>query len=410
MAHEFTSVRQIVEQGYCVSCGLCTAFTGGAAKMGYTKSGQYRPDVDAIPPDAEAKILTHCPGINLQGPWDVPLKQMHPIWGEIRTVCMGWASDPETRHRSSAGGVMTALNRFALESGQADFVLQVAADKDDALHSNPVIIRNPDELLTGSQSRYAPVAPLAAILDALDTGERFVVSLKPCDIAGVRNLQKTDERAREQIVFTQAMFCGTTPSRSETESFFHRRNTRPEDLVHMQWRGNGCPGKTMGTLPGGIEVEGPYSELWTDKWKTQFRCKICPDAIALQADIATGDIWPGGMPKGETPGENAIISHTKAGDDILHAAIKAGYLSVTDLTVDDVSDSQPHHVELRRTFGTRVQATTNAGHCAPNFTDLNEHTLTHTLDADERRRSHAGTQTRVKAGQGDECVDFDGFS
>ncbi len=410
MTHGFTSVRQIVEQGYCVSCGLCTAFSNGAAQMGYTTSGQYRPDVEALTPEVEAKILTHCPGINVAGPWDVPLKQMHPIWGEVRTVCMGWSRDPDTRHRASAGGVMTALNRFALDSGQADFILQVAADGDDALHSNPVMIRNAEDLLTGSQSRYAPVAPLAAILDALDTGERFVVSLKPCDIAGVRNLQKTDARAREQIVFTQAMFCGTTPSRSETEAFFHRRNVRAKDLTDMRWRGHGCPGKTVGFLPGGIEVDGPYSELWTDKWKTQFRCKICPDAIALQADIATGDIWPGGMPKGETPGENAIISHTKRGDDILHQAINAGYLEVTDLTIDDVSDSQPHHVDLRRTFGTRVQATTDAGHNAPNFTDLNEHQLTHTLDADEKAATHAGTLRRVKAGQGDECVDFDGFS
>lgn len=410
MSHTFTSVRQIVEEGYCVSCGLCTAFSDGAVEMKFTKAGHYRPDVSKVSPEVEAKVLEHCPGINLSGPWDVPLKKMHPVWGELRTVCMGWAKDADTRHQSSAGGVMTALNRYALETGKADFVLQVAADENDALHSNPVMIRNPDDLLTGSQSRYAPVAPLSAILDALDTGERFVVSLKPCDVAGVRNLQKTDARARDQIVFTQAMFCGTTPSRSETEAFFHRRNTKPEDLVEMRWRGHGCPGKTVGFLPGKIEVEGPYSELWTDKWRTQFRCKICPDAIALQADIATGDIWPGGMPKGETPGENAIISHTKIGDDILQDAIAKGYLETTDLTVDDVSDSQPHHVELRRTFGTRVQATTDAGHAAPNYTNLNEAQLTGTLDDDERSQTYSGTKSRIQSGQGDEAVDFDGFS
>ena len=188
MNHEFHSVQQIVEQGYCVSCGLCEALSEGAVPMQFLTSGQLRPNPAQITPEVEAQILEICPGINVTGPFEVPLQNPDPIWGDLRDVVMGWASDAETRFRSSAGGVMTALNRFALETSRADFILQVAASPDDVIGSEPVFIRNPEDLLTGSQSRYAPTAPLSAILKALETSERFVVSLKPCDIAGVRNL------------------------------------------------------------------------------------------------------------------------------------------------------------------------------------------------------------------------------
>ncbi len=409
MTHGFTSVRQIVEQGYCVSCGLCSAISNGRAAMGWTAGGNYRPDTSALSDSEEKNILSLCPGINLTGPFDANSPALDPVWGKIGDVSMGWATDPETQHRSSAGGVMTAINRYLLETGQVDFVLQVAAAQDDALHSEPVMIRDPDDLLTGSQSRYAPVAPLKVIYQALDLGERFSVSLKPCDIAGVRNLQRIDGRARDLIFYTQTMFCGTTPARSETEAFFDRRDVDPASLVHMQWRGDGCPGKTKGTLPDGTIVDGPYSELWTGKWQTQFRCKICPDAVGLQADLATGDIWAGGMPTGETPGENAIIPHTDIGLQVYRGAVDAGYLHVVPLDIDAVNDSQPHHVALRRTFGTRVAATTAAGHAAPNYTNLNETALTATLTDAERDATFAGTRERVSKGQADECVDFDGF-
>ena len=409
MNHEFHSVQQIVEQGYCVSCGLCEGLSEGAVPMQFLTSGQLRPNPAQITPEVEAQILEICPGINVTGPFEVPLQNPDPIWGDLRDVVMGWASDAETRFRSSAGGVMTALNRFALETSRADFILQVAASPDDVIGSEPVFIRNPEDLLTGSQSRYAPTAPLSAILKALETSERFVVSLKPCDIAGVRNLQKTDPRARDQIVFTQAMFCGTTPSRSETDTFFERRGVRTQDLAAMQWRGDGCPGVTKGTLPNGLVVDGSYSELWTGSWQTQFRCKICPDAVGLQADIATGDIWAGGMPKGETPGENAILAHTDIGQQFLYEAVRLGYLETTPLTVAAVSDSQPHHVALRQSFATRVAATTEAGRGAPAYQALAAEALTAQLSEDKIATTRQGTLSRVAAGQGDESVEFDGF-
>ena len=42
-----------------------------------------------------------------------------------------------------------------------------------------------------------------------------------------------------------------------------------------------------------------------------FRCKICPDAIGESADVAALDTWPGGSPKGEDEGFNAVIARKK---------------------------------------------------------------------------------------------------
>ena len=55
------------------------------------------------------------------------------------------------------------------------------------------------------------------------------------------------------------------------------------------------------------------TDLWEDegKWRLQFRCKICADAIGELADIAVCDAWPGGGPTGEDEGFNGFIARTR---------------------------------------------------------------------------------------------------
>ena len=53
---------------------------------------------------------------------------MHDVWGRpIRTVHRGWAADPEVRFNAAAGGALTALGVFLIDSGKVDAVLHVRA-------------------------------------------------------------------------------------------------------------------------------------------------------------------------------------------------------------------------------------------------------------------------------------------
>ena len=225
--HDFASLDDIVANGYCIGCGLCVPLAPSARmEMRTGAKGHRRPfPTKALLAGEEASILRHCPGVNITGPFTsgpVPPAD-NAVWGVELRVAIGWATDAETRHQASTGGVMTAINRHLLETGRAAFVLQVTADPDDPLHSLPVLVRHPEDLLRGSQSRYASCSPLSILDEALGLYEPFAVSLKPCDIAAIRNVQRHDARARELIVFTQTMFCGTVPNSSDSLALLERR-------------------------------------------------------------------------------------------------------------------------------------------------------------------------------------------
>ncbi len=329
---------------------------------------------------------------------------MDSVWGEHRRVARGHATDPYLRFHASSGGVMTAVNRFLLRTGEVSFVLQTKPDPGSALGTVAAVCRDEDSLMLAGGSRYASSAPLAAVRSALEIGEPFAVSLKPCDISGLRNLQRFDSRARELIRFTQAMFCGTVPSLFASRAFFERRNIdmAADPPEEFRWRGRGCPGPTWAVMPDGRVLEGTYNELWDENpWTTQFRCKICPDAIGLCADMAVGDDWLGGLPQGEDDGWNALIAHTETGLRILDACEKAGDLTLFDVDVRHLDDVQPHHLRLRQGLSSRLAACAKAGLPKPEFHHLALDDCQAALSVDERNREYQGTLRRLMAGHGD---------
>ena len=405
----FGSLEEVVSNGFCIGCGLCAAVApdAGIRMVPAPRHEHLRPVPSRPLTDREQeRVLATCPGARVSGPFVGDARDgMDSIWGEHRRVARGHATDSDLRFRASSGGVMTAVNRFLLRAGEVSFILQTKPDPGNALGTLAAICHDEDSLMLAGGSRYATSAPLATIRQALDLGEPFAVSLKPCDVSGLRNLQRVDSRARDLIRFTQAMFCGTVPSLFASRAFFGRRgiDMAADPPAEFRWRGEGCPGPTRGVMPDGRAFEGTYNELWDENpWTTQFRCKICPDAIGLCADLAVGDDWPGGLPQGEDDGWNAVIAHTETGLRALDACEAAGDLTLFDVDVRHLDSVQPHHVRLRQGLSARLAACTAAGLPEPEFHDLALDDCATTFGAEERNQEFQGTLRRLTAGHGDE--------
>ncbi|WP_166418156.1 Coenzyme F420 hydrogenase/dehydrogenase, beta subunit C-terminal domain [Cochlodiniinecator piscidefendens] len=404
---QFQTLGEIVDNGFCIGCGLCKAIAPNAAiEMREAAHGHLRPaPTRLLEKDEEKAILGSCPGINVTGPFSADTKPgFDAIWGECRRIARGYAQDKALRFAASSGGIMTAINIHLLKTGRVNFILQAIPDPENPYGSLPAVCRTEEELLAANGSRYASAATLSSILDVLDLGEPFAVSLKPCDVAGVKNLQRKDARARDLIRFTQAMFCGTVPSISSLEGFYERRNLNyhKDRPTAFRWRGMGCPGPTVATMPDGSALEGTYNELWDENpWTTQFRCKLCPDAIGLQADIAVGDDWAGAVPVGEDEGWNALVAHTEIGLEVLNSCEAAAEIALYDADIEHLNNVQPHHVKMRTEMQSRLNACADEGLPVPKFEALDLAACSDRLTPNERKRARQGTAARLQRGQGD---------
>ncbi|MDB6083593.1 MAG: coenzyme hydrogenase [Gammaproteobacteria bacterium] len=207
------TVEEIVAGGLCIGCGLCQAIAGAdRIRVAMTPEGRERPLVRA-PLDAPTleRINAVCPGTRVEGSearrrGEGAREDL--IWGWAERLAIGYAGEPEVRHRGSSGGVLTALGRFLLDSRRVEFVLHVAASAAAPLRTQPRLSFDSVSVLDGAGSRYGPAAPLIDFGAVLERAQPFALIAKPCDLAAVRNLAKLDPRVDRYLRYALTFVCG----------------------------------------------------------------------------------------------------------------------------------------------------------------------------------------------------------
>lgn len=392
-----STIREVVENGLCIGCGLCEALSPGLA-MRMTPEGRERPHGRATD-DEEARILSACPGAVMAADAEEGA-EVDPVWGALFGIEEAWAGDPTIRFQAATGGVLTALGQFALSSGRARFALHVSADPEAPMRSRWRISETPEEVAGGMGSRYGPAAPLAGLETALAREEPFVFIGKPCDAGALRRLAKSDPRVDRRCVAILVMVCGGASELGKSEELLAQLGWREEELALFRYRGFGNPGPTRIETRDGRVHEVSYNALWEDEgsWRLQSRCKICADAIGEAADVAAADIWPGGSPVGEDEGFNGVLLRTNRGRALFEAAVASGALETgRTLTPRDMDDFQPHQVRKKRALLARLEGLAEAGRPVPQVSGLRIEALAaeHPDLAGER----AGAAARARAGK-----------
>ena len=371
------TLEEIVGNGLCIGCGLCRSIAGrDQIDLVMTPQGRERPLVRRPLERADLeRINAVCPGTRIGGTDTAACNTaMHDtVWGAAERLSIGYARDPLVRFRGSTGGVLTALGQFLLSSSRVNFVLHVGASRSAPMRSERRLSFDAAAVLDGAGSRYGPVAVLTDFCEILERAEPFALIAKPCDVTAVRNLGRIDARVDCYMRYALTLVCGGASDLRKSEEVLQHFRIHESELALFRYRGHGNPGLTRIETKDGRAFELTYQQLWEDesKWMIQPRCRICPDAIGLEADIAASDVWPGGSPAGEDAGFNGIIVRTARGLELYEAAVAAGALTIDhSATYADFDRFQPHQVRKRRAVWARLKALQVSGKPVPQVTNL----------------------------------------
>ena len=375
---------KIVRDGMCIGCGLCASLAGSERiRMAFARNGDLRPHVTgALSQELVDEIYDVCPSTRLDGlPPDLQGAGtiVDPVWGPYLAMWTAYATDPETRLKAATGGVITALCQMLLDQGRAEFILQAAPSPDRHTAGLSQFSRSNEDVRRTIGSIYGPVSVLERLHEALALNQPFALVGKPCDLAAVRNLARTEPRVNQLVRYWLTPVCGGYVPPVRTEEFLAERGVDPAKLTGFKYRGDGCPGDTEWQTSTGQSDTASMMDLYGGDgeatWALPLRCKLCPDGPGESADIAAGDQWVDDFPDPELaksdPGYNAVIVRTQAGRDLFEEACKAGYLTVEGAITPEFYDTcQHHHVTKKRVMRARWDAGLALGHTVPRSTGL----------------------------------------
>ncbi len=355
-----------------MGCGLCEGLSKNPTnKMQLLSDGFLHPG--QLNADEEILVDKICPGKNVL---NSKTRNSNRVWGNILQLYVGSSTDNKIRKVGSSGGIVSALAIYMLEKGIVDAVLQVGSDKNNYKNNELKVSRSRDEVLRCSSSRYAPANIFCSILEILkQTNETFCFVGKPCDISALTNLLNEYPEFKEKIKLTVAIFCAGIPSINATEKLIDMHNS--ENPIHdLAYRGDGWPGSFRFTDKSGKTFKTSYNDSWGKVLgkELHFRCKICPDGIGLQSDIAVGDAWDtaDGYPDfEEKDGKSFMIARTGKAEDILKQCYTENFIEMKPLGSAKLKSMQPYQYQRRKVAGARVLAYQLANKRTLNFRGLN---------------------------------------
>lgn len=323
------NVATIVQNHYCLGCGLCVSDTGpDKLRMTEQEDGFMVPTPqDGFDCNVDS-LREYCPGVTVR--LERPLKtRVEKTYGPLLDLKVAYANDEKIRHRGSSGGCLTAILCSLLEQGKIVGVLQAGASQTQPTRTVYKLSKTVDEIVANAGSRYAPSSLLVDFRNILDTCFPIAVVGKPCDIVAVRQFLTHNQEHRERVYCTLSFMCMGMPSQHATTRMIRGLGIQDEsEVTELKYRGDGWPGQVVARTATGGSRTCSYQDSWGRILgrDVHFRCKICPDGWGYFADISAGDAWhtDGRGPLfDESPGRSLIFVRSERGREVIEAVARS---------------------------------------------------------------------------------------
>ena len=368
-------LRRIARGDLCAGCGACAGVFPGKIAMEQAPPGFLRPrEIAPLTATQEAAMSRFCPAL---GQAVAPQGRIDdPLWGPYLQMHTGWSADPDLRFRGASGAALSGLLLHLLDSGTVEAVVQIEADPDNPIANRTMISTDRAGVLAAAGSRYAPSAPLARLMELVESGRRHAFVGKPCDVVALRALADERRDIAEAFPVMLSFFCAGVPSETGGHAVLSALGVDPAQVTRFRYRGQGWPGQATATLADGSEYAMSYHDSWGKilSKHVQHRCKICADGTGKAADIVCADAWEcdeAGYPVfEEAPGLSLIVSRTALGVRLLEDAVAAGRIETGPFDVRQLAAIQPGQRERRRALLARLLALRLTGQPVPLYAGL----------------------------------------
>ena len=309
--------QEVLSQGLCTSCGACVNICP------YIKV--VKDKVAVIEPCGltEGKCYDFCP----RTPTDIAALDKF-VFGKMRSdyslgpyisIEMAQAKDSEIRCRAQYGGVVSALTKYALDTGEISNAV-LTKPFDGAMMPKSVLAEESSQLQECAGSNYIASATLARMNEATKQNRKSIGLVGiPCQVLALRKMQAAKhESGARGVKLVIGLFCTWALSYKVFYEFL-KGKVDPSQVKRIDIPPPPANIMVVETAAGDIRFS-------LDEVRKFIKptCNVCYDMTSEFADISVGMVegiqdW------------NTLIVRTTAGKKFIERAKKAGVINTRPL-------------------------------------------------------------------------------
>ena len=173
----------------------------------------------------------------------------------------------------------------------------------------------------------------------------IVVSCPPCQVTAIRNMLH-----KEGIPCFIISFCCSGQTTIEgTWKYYELLGIKKEDVVNMQYRGNGWPSGIQIWLKDGTKI---YHDNYTNPWKAIHtswlyrpqRCFFCIFDTSYTADISLADPWLENYKRYDNEGNTLFVINTALGQKTIKQLKTSDIISYEEISSDIYRTAQENNL------------------------------------------------------------------
>ena len=330
------TILTTVQNNLCISCGICKGICPKSSITDTRRCGMFFPEIDEKSCINCGLCADVCPGLGHE--YLSKSTAVETVTGDYLDCFNAWSLDPVLRHVSASGGIVSAVVKTLLESGEYDAVFTLDTydyrERLKTRHYTADEFCRDWEQSSTPKSRYLPVSheETAAYIKN-HREERLIIIGTSCGVRGILAAIEKLRLPREQYLLI-GLFCDKVFNYNVVQYFNDKYSPDiPVEKFHFKNKESGGWPGDMKFYPTG---KAPFYVPLADRAKAKAyfmpeRCLYCVDKLNVCADISIGDNYTG---QDESAlGSNSVVIRTSKGVQAVEKAKDALELRTIDISM-----------------------------------------------------------------------------
>lgn len=258
---------------------------------------------------------------------------------------IGHATNKNIRYQASSGGIGSVIIKYLLSSNEYGTSISFMFNKEKCMYQPKLIYKEEDLNICGSI--YQDINLIDFIKNNIKYIKKgIIVTCAPCQVKAIRFLLNKNNIKNFIISFS----CSGQTTIEGTWCFYKFAGIKKDDIINMQYRGNGWPsGIQVWTKNGDEKLSFKnYTEPWATIHSSYLfrpkRCFYCKLDTGRNADISLADPWLKKYIDNDKFGNTLLCINTSDGDVIINNLIKREIIKCIRASYNDYAIAQKPNI------------------------------------------------------------------